>query len=107
METKRTFKNVANTIRTHRVLNRVSQTQLAHALGYKNAQYISNIERGLCAFPYDAINKTATVLNIPAFEIKASIMRDLSETIDNFIVEEDKEIQKDSEEKITFAGGII
>ena len=35
----------------------ITQAELAKTIGYKNSQFISNLERGLCGLPLDAISK--------------------------------------------------
>jgi transcriptional regulator with XRE-family HTH domain len=103
---KRVFKNTGNTLRNARTKAGVSQSQLAKMLGYKNAQYISNIERGMCAFPYEAIVKTCEIIGLNVESLKLSIVQDHIETIDNFIVN-DISPQYDDSETITYAGGLI
>ncbi len=49
----RCFKNIAKLIRTKRLQHpkAYSQSELSHLLGYKNGQFISNVERALCNIP--------------------------------------------------------
>ena len=41
--------NVNNYLKNRRVLSGMTQMQVAKALGYRNAQFISNVERNVCA----------------------------------------------------------
>ena len=39
-----------------------SQSELSHLLGYKNGQFISNVERALCNIPLKMLGKVSEVL---------------------------------------------
>ena len=74
----RCFKKIAQLIRTKRMNHPkgYSQSELSHLLGYKNGQFISNVERALCNIPLKMLRKVSEVLDIPAEELKASILKD-------------------------------
>lgn len=82
----RCFKNIATLIRTKRLQHSkaYSQSELSHLLGYKNGQFISNVERALCNIPLKMLVKVSEVLDISADEIKAAIIKDHEETLDNY-----------------------
>lgn len=82
----RSFKNIATLIRTKRVNHpkNYSQSDLSLLLGYKNGQFISNVERGLCNVPLKMMKKISEVLDISAEEIKSSILKDHEETLTNY-----------------------
>jgi len=42
----------------------ISQERLAKSLGYKNGQFISNLERGLCGVPFEKVGVLAKALNV-------------------------------------------
>ena len=56
----RCFKNIAELIKTKRLQHPkgYSQSELSHLLGYKNGQFISNVERALCNIPFSVHFKT-------------------------------------------------
>ncbi len=83
----RCFKNIAHLIRTKRMNHPkgYSQSELSHLLGYKNGQFISNVERALCNIPLKMLRKVSEVLDIPAEELKAAILRDQEETLNNYL----------------------
>ncbi len=83
----RCFKNIAQLIRTKRMNHPkgYSQSELSHLLGYKNGQFISNVERALCNIPLKMLRKVSEVLDIPAEELKAAILRDQEETLNNYL----------------------
>ena len=74
----RCFKNIAQLIRTKRMNHPkgYSQSELSHLLGYKNGQFISNVERALCNIPLKMLRKVSEVLDIPAEELKNAILKD-------------------------------
>ena len=83
----RCFKNIAQLIRTRRMNHPkgYSQSELSHLLGYKNGQFISNVERALCNIPLKMLRKVSEVLDIPSEELKAAILRDQEETLNNYL----------------------
>jgi transcriptional regulator with XRE-family HTH domain len=82
----RSFKNIANLVRTKRILHpkNLSQSDLSISLGYKNGQFISNVERGLCNVPLKMMKKIAEILNIEPLELKTAILKDHEETLTNY-----------------------
>ena len=82
----KTFKNIATLIRTKRVGHpkNFSQSDLSLLLGYKNGQFISNVERGLCNVPLKMMKKISEVLDINPDELKTAILKDHEETLANY-----------------------
>ena len=83
----RCFKNIAQLIRTKRMNHPkgYSQSELSHLLGYKNGQFISNVERALCNIPLKMLRKVSEVLDITPEELKAAILKDQEETHNNYL----------------------
>lgn len=83
----RCFKNIAKLIRTKRLHHPkgYSQSELSHLLGYKNGQFISNVERALCNIPLKMLVKVSNVLDIHANELKTAILQDHDETLNNYL----------------------
>lgn len=48
---KEKFPNMAKLLKQFRIKNGISQNKLASVLGYKNGQFISNVERGKAGLP--------------------------------------------------------
>lgn len=82
----RTFKHIATLVKTKRVAHpkNYSQSDLSELLGYKNGQFISNVERGLCNVPLKMMKQVAEILDITPEELKTSILRDHEETLGNY-----------------------
>ena len=83
----RCFENIAKLIRTKRQAHpkNYSQSELSHLLGYKNGQFISNMERALCNIPFKIIGQVMEILDIPPHEIKEALLEDQRRTIDNYL----------------------
>lgn len=83
----RCFKNIAKLIRTKRLEHpkAYSQSDLSNLLGYKNGQFISNVERSLCNIPLKMLTKVSEVLDIDPKDLKAAIIADQNETLDNYL----------------------
>jgi transcriptional regulator with XRE-family HTH domain len=94
----RQFDNIARLVRHRRAGHpkAYSQAKLSKVLGYKNGQFISNVERGYCSIPLKSVGKLAAVLDIPVSEIKIALLSDYESTIDNHI-----ESAKTSESTLT------
>lgn len=83
----RCFKNIAKLIRLKRLQHpkAYSQSELSHLLGYKNGQFISNVERALCNIPLKMLSKVAVVLDIDPKELTVAILNDHEETLNNYL----------------------
>lgn len=82
----RSFKHIAVLVKTKRINHpkNYSQSDLSELLGYKNGQFISNVERGLCNVPLKMMKKISEILDITPDEIKTSILKDHEETLKNY-----------------------
>lgn len=82
----RSFKNIATLVRIKRVGHpkNYSQSDLSLLLGYKNGQFISNVERGLCSVPLKMMKKISEVLGVTPDELKAAILKDHEVTLSNY-----------------------
>lgn len=60
----RTFPHIAKLVRDSRLNTVLSQEGLSGLLGYKNGQFISNVERELCSIPTKRIGKLCEELKI-------------------------------------------
>lgn len=87
MSGNRCFENIAKLIRDKRTNHPkgYSQSELSHLLGYKNGQFISNVERALCNVPLKMLKRVSEVLDIPPTELKEAILKDQEVTLDNFL----------------------
>ena len=85
--TIRSFKHIGKFVKDGRVKHPqlYSQNQLSKLLGYKNGQFISNVERGLCGIPLKGVQKLIEVLNLDSRDLKNAMLRDYEETIDSFL----------------------
>lgn len=100
MKENRAFDNIAQLIKEkrRRLTPKVSQQGLSYRLGYKNGQFISNIERGLCSVPLRSLNSICEVLKVSKEELKQTLLDDYAKTIDNYFEEEEELAAKDDAE---------
>jgi transcriptional regulator with XRE-family HTH domain len=106
----RCFKNIAQLIRTKRMNHPkgYSQSELSHLLGYKNGQFISNVERALCNIPLKMLRKVSEVLDISSDELKTSILKDQEETLNNYLYNTIKVVKKEkSAETVAHASNLV
>ena len=83
----RCFENIARLIRSKRQAHpkHYSQSELSQHLGYKNGQFISNVERALCNVPLKMLSRMMEILEITPDEIKRAILEDHRETLNNYL----------------------
>ena len=83
----RCFKSIAKLIKEKRLGHPrgYSQSELSHLLGYKNGQFISNVERGLCNIPLKMLKRVSEVLSVPREDLKKAILDDHGKTLDNYL----------------------
>ncbi|OFZ22482.1 MAG: hypothetical protein A2202_06760 [Bdellovibrionales bacterium RIFOXYA1_FULL_36_14] len=100
----RCFENIAKLIKDKRLGHPkgYSQSELSNLLGYKNGQFISNVERALCNVPLKMLRRVTEVLDIPASDLKKAILDDNEKTLDNYLnfassLEDSKEEMYDSD----------
>ena len=84
----RKFNSIASLIKSKRLSHPqgLSQSDLSHLLGYKNGQFISNVERALCNIPFKMMNKVCDILHITPEEIKNAMLADYNDTIEAYFV---------------------
>lgn len=69
-EYKRTFqKDLGEFLRQKRIAAGISQIEIARAAKFSNAQFISNIERGLCSVPGYILNTMVGLYQIEKVEM--------------------------------------
>lgn len=84
----RKFTHIAELIKRKRLSHPkgLSQSDLSSLLGYKNGQFISNVERALCNIPFKMMNKVCDILHITEEEIKEVMIKDYKDTLDAYFV---------------------
>ncbi len=82
----RKFNHIAALIKSKRLSHPqgLSQSDLSHLLGYKNGQFISNVERALCNIPFKMMNKVCDILHITPDEISTAMLHDYRDTINSY-----------------------
>lgn len=63
MKLAKEFINFGKFVKKARIQAGLTQNQLAKRLGYDTSQFVSNIERGLCAYPLNKFKKVAKILD--------------------------------------------
>jgi DNA-binding Xre family transcriptional regulator len=83
----RKFNHIAALVKEKRLAHPrgLSQSDLSQLLGYKNGQFISNVERALCNIPFKMIGKLCKVLSITPDDIKRAMLQDHEDTLNLYI----------------------
>lgn len=86
----RSFSEIAQIVKTYRLKHpkKLSQVELSNLLGYKNGQFVSNVERGICAIPLKALGDLMRILSIPQDQLVAAMVKDYEATIINHLEDE-------------------
>jgi transcriptional regulator with XRE-family HTH domain len=59
------FKTLGTFLKKRRCALNLTQLEVSLKLGYTNAQFLSNCERGLCAPPLKTIRELVTIYKVP------------------------------------------
>lgn len=76
-------KRVSKIIRQKRIELGYSQPEVAKFLGMKNGQFISNIERNLCALPIKYVHSVGKALKINPEVLVSAMKEDFSDFVDD------------------------
>ncbi|MFN8371173.1 MAG: helix-turn-helix transcriptional regulator [Bacteriovoracaceae bacterium] len=92
----RCFDHVAKIIKAKRQAHPkgYSQSELSHVLGYKNGQFISNVERGLCNIPLKMLRKVCEILDINPEDLKEAMIKDIEFTLNNYLRTGSNQVRK-------------
>lgn len=82
---KRNFHYLAAAMRTLRSQTTFSQEDVSRLVGYKNGQFVSNMERGICGLPLAKVKLLCEVLECSPDTIKSAMLMDLSAEIDSYL----------------------
>ena len=72
---------IGTLLRTGRTAKQITQKEMANVCGYKNPQYISNIERGLCSMNIKALKKCLKKLDINTDAAHGALLLDYSDKL--------------------------
>lgn len=81
----KTFKNIAEVIRVKRTAAGISQQDLSGLIGYKNGQFVSNVERGLCSIPQEKIYLIAGLIKAEPQELMTAIAKDFTDHMERTV----------------------
>lgn len=76
------YMEIAKEVKKARLKAKISQHYLAKELGYKNGQFISNVESGKCTFPSSKIPRLAFLTSHPKESFKQALIRDFHHRIE-------------------------
>ena len=62
-------------LREERIKKGFTQLEVANVLGYTNAQFVSNAERGLCRLPFEAISKLVKLYGLDPENVIEHLVR--------------------------------
>ena len=59
----------------------LTQMEMASKLGYKTAQFISNVERGICALPVNSFKAVSKVLDVHLLSLFNAHIKDYADEV--------------------------
>lgn len=95
------FPRIGKLVREARQKTKWSQTDVSGMLGWKNGQFMSNIERGLCSVPSKYIPAMCELLKLSTNDVIEAMIDDYREQLQNDVI---SEIAKPEEGEVTFKG---
>lgn len=81
----KSFHHIANLVRNARIKKDISQQKLSEILGYKNGQFVSNLERALCSLPLEKAEELSNALDLPIQHIKDALVEDYKSHLNAFV----------------------
>lgn len=81
------YPNIARVLKDARLKTGFTQGDLSKVLGFKNAQFVSNVERAICSLPPYKAYLTSEFLNSDPKELRQA-------AIDDFIYKYDNAVKK-------------
>lgn len=96
----KSFENIARLVKEVRLAHpsHMSQSDLSHKLGYKNGQFISNVERGLCSIPLKSLSLFCEVLGVPKSKVVEVILKDTELTIEHYLKKSPGKLPSENEQ---------
>lgn len=93
----RSFEGIATLVKKYRLKHpkKLSQVELSNLLGYKNGQFVSNVERGICSIPLKALRDLQRILMIPQEELVNAMVSDFEKTVVNHLNEQETKGTRD------------
>ena len=86
----KSFNNIAKLVKIKRLGKwKLSQKSLSAKLGYKNAQFISNVERAKCSIPLHNLPTLCDALGISETDVIDALLQDYKDTIRMSLLEGD------------------
>lgn len=78
------FKAIAKVVKDGRLKEKLSQNALAVELGYRNAQFISNVERSLCSIPLKKIKALSELIDVKESTITDAMVADYKSRVEHW-----------------------
>ena len=80
------FHTLGNYLRKAREDNKMSQRQVADALGYTSPQFISNFERGLCSPPLNKLRVLIDLYDLNAGKVMSLILDEQKKHLEKSLI---------------------
>ncbi len=87
---KKCFDHIAEIVQARRNHAKLSQEELSKLLGYKNGQFISNVERGKCSLPVEKICLFCEATNTATDNVIKALLWDYQMTVQGVVIKDPK-----------------
>lgn len=84
---KKAHQEFGKLVHEYRLKKSITQKELANALGYDTAQFVSIIERGVCKIPYKTIGCLIKILSLP----EKKVLKLYEQAFENYLREQVKQ----------------
>lgn len=87
---KKCFDHIAKRVKESREFVSLSQEDLSKKLGYKNGQFISNVERAKCSLPIEKICKFCQLTKTETDPVIKALLWDYQMSVQGVVIKDPK-----------------
>jgi len=93
------FHKIGKFLKEKRLSAGLTQLEVAEALNYSTAQFISNMERGLCSLPLEKLSKLVKLYHISPKALVRVLMNQQKELIESHIYNNKRKVKSHSKRR--------
>lgn len=84
------FQILGTMVRKQRLAKGLSQHEVATKLGYGSAQFVSNVERGMCSFPLTNMRKLGKVIDLDLKQVSEILVSEYTKEVQGTLLGKSK-----------------
>lgn len=84
------FQILGSMVKKQRLAKKLSQHEVATKLGYGSAQFVSNVERGMCAFPLVNMRKLGKIIDLDLKQVSEILVSEYTKEVQGALLSKSK-----------------